>query len=169
MLSAYCIRYCNATWTEKKEGERKSRSRRAWDILDGEKRVRRCCGQRAESGDLELNNTVLLCTMFLLTSHDGHVSNCLHIMLWPLLALLYVPLCLAAQKSPHDQLVELAAAGNGIIRLNERTFDLLTSPNRDWSASIQLTALNPQRRCAPCKWVSSRPCPVLELNHSQGI
>ena len=107
--------------------------------------------------------------MFLLTSHDGHVSNCLHIMLWPLLALLYVPSCLAAPKSPHDQLVELAAAGNGIIRLNERTFDLLTFPNRDWSASIQLTALNPQRRCAPCKWVSSRPCPVLELNHSQGI
>ncbi|KIM65292.1 hypothetical protein SCLCIDRAFT_539085 [Scleroderma citrinum Foug A] len=72
-------------------------------------------------------------------------------MLWPLLALLYVPPCLAARKSPHDQLVELAAAGDGIIRLNERTFDLLTSPNRDWSASIQLTALNPQRRCAPCK------------------
>ncbi|KAL4067650.1 hypothetical protein J3A83DRAFT_4097088 [Scleroderma citrinum] len=70
---------------------------------------------------------------------------------WLVLALLYIPLCLAAQRSPHDELVELAAAGNGIIKLDERTFDLLTSPNRAWSASIQLTALNPQRRCAPCK------------------
>ncbi|KAG1715701.1 hypothetical protein ID866_1464 [Astraeus odoratus] len=67
-------------------------------------------------------------------------------MLWPLLALFCVPLCFAAQKSPREELVELAAAGNGIIRLNDRTFDLLTSPKRDWSASIQLTALNPQRR-----------------------
>ncbi|KAH7889676.1 hypothetical protein F5I97DRAFT_1801624 [Phlebopus sp. FC_14] len=72
-------------------------------------------------------------------------------MRWPLLALFHLPLCLAAKKSPHEELVELAAAGNGLIRLDERIYDLLTSPKRTWSASIQLTALNPQRRCAPCK------------------
>ncbi|KIJ69370.1 hypothetical protein HYDPIDRAFT_145351 [Hydnomerulius pinastri MD-312] len=72
-------------------------------------------------------------------------------MLWPLLALLYIPLCFAAKKSAHDELVELAAANNGVIRLDERTYDLLTSPKRTWSTAIQLTALNPQRRCTPCK------------------
>ncbi|KAI6005925.1 hypothetical protein EDD15DRAFT_2154727 [Pisolithus albus] len=72
-------------------------------------------------------------------------------MLRLVIALLCLPFCLAAQKSPRDELVQLAAAGNGVIRLDERTFDLLTSPNRDWSAAIQLTALNPQRRCGPCK------------------
>lgn len=72
-------------------------------------------------------------------------------MIWPLLALSLIPLCLAANNSPHDELVQLAAAGNGVIRLDERVFDLLTSPKRTWSASIQFTALNPQRRCAPCK------------------
>ncbi|KAF9227902.1 hypothetical protein BS17DRAFT_774472 [Gyrodon lividus] len=72
-------------------------------------------------------------------------------MFWPLLALLCIPLCLAAKNSPYEELVELAAAGNGVIRLDERVYDLLTSPKRTWSTSIQLTALNPQRRCAPCK------------------
>ena len=72
-------------------------------------------------------------------------------MIWPLLPLLLLPLSLAAKNSPHDELVQLAAAGNGLIRLDERVFDLLTSPKRTWSASIQFTALNPQRRCAPCK------------------
>ncbi|KAF9246503.1 hypothetical protein BU15DRAFT_40366 [Melanogaster broomeanus] len=72
-------------------------------------------------------------------------------MFWPLLALLYVPLCFAAKKSPREELVELAAAGNGVIRINDHVYDLLTSPKRTWSTSIQFTALNPQRRCAPCK------------------
>ncbi|KAJ8589594.1 hypothetical protein M405DRAFT_852110 [Rhizopogon salebrosus TDB-379] len=72
-------------------------------------------------------------------------------MLWPLLALLLLPFSLAVKQSAHEQLVELAAAGNGLIKLNEKTFDLLTSPKRDWSASVHFTALSPQRRCAPCK------------------
>ncbi|KAI6109004.1 hypothetical protein EV401DRAFT_2059780 [Pisolithus croceorrhizus] len=58
-------------------------------------------------------------------------------MLRLIIALLCLPFCLAAQKSPRDELVQLAATGNGVIRLDERTFDLLTSPNRDW--------------CGPCK------------------
>ncbi|KAG1756747.1 uncharacterized protein EDB91DRAFT_34069 [Suillus paluster] len=72
-------------------------------------------------------------------------------MLWPLLAFFLLPLSVAAKKSAHEQLVDLAAAGNGLIRLNEQTYDLLTSSKRDWSAAVQFTALNPQRRCAPCK------------------
>ncbi|KAG2134431.1 uncharacterized protein EDB93DRAFT_846975 [Suillus bovinus] len=72
-------------------------------------------------------------------------------MLWPLLALSLLPLSLAVQKSVHEQLVDLAAAGNGLIQLNEQTYDLLASPKRDWSAAVHFTALHPQRRCAPCK------------------
>lgn len=55
--------------------------------------------------------------------------------------------------TPHQQLVQLASAGNGIIRLNPDTFDLLTSPRRTWSATIQLTALDKRRRCNPCRLV----------------
>ncbi|KAF8136375.1 hypothetical protein EV363DRAFT_1395488 [Boletus edulis] len=66
-----------------------------------------------------------------------------------LLSLLLIPLSLAA--NPHDELVQLAKAGNGVIRLDERVFDLLTAPKRNWSASVHFTALNPQRKCTPCK------------------
>jgi len=53
--------------------------------------------------------------------------------------------------STQKQLVQLASTGNGIIRLNADTFDLLTSPRRTWSATIQLTALDKRRRCNPCR------------------
>ncbi|KAH9484269.1 Tumor suppressor candidate 3 [Psilocybe cubensis] len=64
-----------------------------------------------------------------------------------------------AATNTQQQLAQLAAAGNGIIKLNTETFDLLTAPKRTWSASIQLTALDSRRRCNPCKefnpsWVS---------------
>jgi oligosaccharyltransferase complex subunit gamma len=74
-------------------------------------------------------------------------------MRWTNLALLFLPFCLAATKqSPQEELAALAAAGNGDIRiLDERTFDLLTAPHRNWSAAIQFTALDKRRRCAPCK------------------
>ena len=55
--------------------------------------------------------------------------------------------------TPHQQLVQLASAGNGVIKLNPDTFDLLTSPRRTWSATIQLTALDTRRRCNPCRLV----------------
>ncbi|KAF8201821.1 oligosaccharyl transferase subunit OST3/OST6 family [Pholiota molesta] len=66
-----------------------------------------------------------------------------------LCALLSLPLSLAA--TPQEQLALLASAGNGVIKLNTETYDLLTSPKRTWSASIQLTALDTRRRCGPCK------------------
>lgn len=66
-----------------------------------------------------------------------------------LLALLALPLALAA--SSHRKLVDLATAGSGLITLDATTYDLITAPNRNWSVAIQLTALDPKRRCAPCK------------------
>lgn len=64
-----------------------------------------------------------------------------------------LPLAFAATKDIKSQLVSLAATGNGVIRLDASAFDLLTAPNRDWSASIHFTALDKRRRCAPCKCV----------------
>lgn len=74
-------------------------------------------------------------------------------MRWSSPALLFLPFCLAAvKKSPQEDLSALAAAGNGNIKiLDEKTFDLLTAPRRNWSAAIQFTALDKRRRCAPCK------------------
>ncbi|KAG6866928.1 hypothetical protein C0991_003844 [Blastosporella zonata] len=67
-----------------------------------------------------------------------------------LLALLSLPFCLAAVADPLQQLSELAAAGNGVIKLDSKSFDLLTSPQRTWSVSVQLTAMDPRRKCSPC-------------------
>lgn len=70
----------------------------------------------------------------------------------PFLSLLALPaIVLAAQDSPRQQLVKLAAKNNGVINLDAETFDLLTSPERDWSASIHFTALDKRRKCGPCK------------------
>lgn len=73
-------------------------------------------------------------------------------MLSSLLAPLFLVACALAAPSPHEQLVQLAAAGNGVIQLTADTFDLLTSPKRAWSVSVQLTALDNRRRCGPCKY-----------------
>ncbi|KAF8077932.1 oligosaccharyl transferase subunit OST3/OST6 family [Lyophyllum atratum] len=68
-----------------------------------------------------------------------------------LLALLSLPFYLAAAQDPYQRLTELAKAGNGLIKLDSNTFDLLTSPKRTWSVSVQLTALDKRRKCGPCK------------------
>jgi oligosaccharyltransferase complex subunit gamma len=69
----------------------------------------------------------------------------------------------AAQSDVHSQLVALAAANNGLIKLDATTYDLLTASKRSWSTSIQLTALDKRRRCAPCK--SARPLSALTSVH----
>ncbi|KAI0306559.1 oligosaccharyl transferase subunit OST3/OST6 family [Multifurca ochricompacta] len=58
---------------------------------------------------------------------------------------------LASKDSIHTQLVKLAAENNGVIKLDPKTYDLLSSPKRDWSASIHFTALDKRRKCTPCK------------------
>ncbi|ETW85897.1 hypothetical protein HETIRDRAFT_432477 [Heterobasidion irregulare TC 32-1] len=75
-------------------------------------------------------------------------------MLLSFLALLSLPVCLYAAKpsqQTHERLVKLAAENNGVIKLDTELFNLLTAPSRDWSSSIQFTALDKRRRCAPCK------------------
>src|ERR1700722_3830965 len=78
----------------------------------------------------------------------------------PLIVLLSLPLCLGSSAPSHsgapshsDQqlFAELAAANDGVIRLDDARFALLTSSPRNWSAAIQFTALDPRRKCFPCK------------------
>ena len=78
-------------------------------------------------------------------------------LLLPLLALLSLPFCIAASvESAREQLIKLAAANNGLIRLDDKSYALLTHPDRDWTSSVHFTALDPRRRCAPCKCVLHR-------------
>ncbi|CCM02365.1 uncharacterized protein FIBRA_04460 [Fibroporia radiculosa] len=73
-------------------------------------------------------------------------------MLLPLFALFFLPFCFAASAdAEHTKLVKLAAANNGVVRLDENIYNIITSPKRTWSASIQFTALDKKRRCSPCK------------------
>jgi hypothetical protein len=75
-------------------------------------------------------------------------------LLLPLLALW--PLFLrgvAASNGTLPQLVALAAAGRGAIKLDSTTFDVLTGANRSWSASVVFTSLDPRNGCEPCRSV----------------
>jgi len=74
------------------------------------------------------------------------------LLLAPLLALLLLPISLAASvEKDHAKLVELAAANNGVIPLDEVSFAALTNPKRTWTAAVQFTAMDKRRRCTPCK------------------
>ena len=90
------------------------------------------------------------------SSDTSHITTATSKMLWtPILALLLLPLTLvsASLEAEHDELVKLAAAGKGMINLDEHTFGLLTHPKRTWSAAIQFTAMDTRRKCSPCKCV----------------
>ncbi|KAJ6561665.1 oligosaccharyl transferase subunit OST3/OST6 family [Mycena capillaripes] len=56
----------------------------------------------------------------------------------------------AAFDDAHQKLVTIAAAGGGVIQLDTASYDLLTTANRTWSASIEFTALQTRDRCDPC-------------------
>ena len=93
------------------------------------------------------------------SSDTSRISQYIQLrMLWiPTLALLLLPFTLvsAALDAEQDKLIKLAAAGNGVIKLDEATFNLLTHPERTWSAAIQFTAMDSRRKCIPCKCVLS--------------
>ncbi|KAI0748221.1 oligosaccharyl transferase subunit OST3/OST6 family [Daedaleopsis nitida] len=73
-------------------------------------------------------------------------------LLLPLFALFSLPFCLAASAdAAYEKLLKLASNNNGLIKLDDASYNLLTHPQRTWSASVHFTALDPRRRCAPCK------------------
>ncbi|KAH9946035.1 oligosaccharyl transferase subunit OST3/OST6 family [Epithele typhae] len=73
-------------------------------------------------------------------------------LLLPFLSLLALPFCLAASAdSAYEQLTNLAKSNNGLIKLDDKSYGLLTHAKRNWTSSVHFTALDPRRRCAPCK------------------
>ena len=88
---------------------------------------------------------------FTLTSYTSTSTSTLSMRLTS--ALFFSLFAIVSALSSHQQLSNLAATSNGVITLDADSFDLITAPNRNWSAAIQLTALDPKRRCAPCKSV----------------
>lgn len=85
-------------------------------------------------------------------------------MLLPFFLLLALPaIVLAAKDGARQQFVKLAAENDGVVKLDTKTFDLITSPQRDWSASILFTALDKRRKCTPCRWVTAVFSPYSHL------
>jgi hypothetical protein len=75
----------------------------------------------------------------------------------------------SAAEASFATLSKLASsAPNGVIPLDAKSFDLLTSPHRNWTATIHFTALDPRRRCGPCKCVRSLSYCVMKLKNSVG-
>jgi len=66
------------------------------------------------------------------------------------LVLLLLPL-LSLAISAEDRFISQAKANKGLVVLDSKAFEQLTAPDRTWSATIQLTALGSNYRCAPCK------------------
>jgi len=53
----------------------------------------------------------------------------------------------------HAQLIDLAANNGGVVPINEVLFEQITAPNREWSVSLQFTAMAPNMKCIPCRYV----------------
>jgi oligosaccharyltransferase complex subunit gamma len=66
------------------------------------------------------------------------------------LASAFLPLSLAA-SNPQADLAKLAASNGGVIKLDQKSFDAITSPKRNWTAAVHFTAMDPRRKCNPCK------------------
>lgn len=67
-------------------------------------------------------------------------------------ALLALPaLCLAQAEDQAAKFAQLAASNGGVISLDTKLFRELTARDRQWSATIQLTALGAAFKCMPCK------------------
>jgi oligosaccharyltransferase complex subunit gamma len=69
-----------------------------------------------------------------------------------------------AASSPsalHTRLIDLAAKNGGLIPVDATLFEQITTNNRDWSVALQFTAMAPNMKCAPCRYVSSSSSPVV--------
>lgn len=66
------------------------------------------------------------------------------------LAVLSLGLLSVSAQSTAEDFATLAASHGGVIKLNSKTYDAITAPERDWSVVIELTALGTQVSCPPC-------------------
>lgn len=57
----------------------------------------------------------------------------------------------ASTEQTHQLLVDLAAKNAGIVPLDAGLFEKIVAKDREWSVSVQFTALSPTMKCAPCR------------------
>ncbi|KAH7103917.1 oligosaccharyl transferase subunit OST3/OST6 family [Auriculariales sp. MPI-PUGE-AT-0066] len=65
-------------------------------------------------------------------------------------ALSTLPLAAFAQTA-QEKFQALAAQNGGVVALDSKLFREITSKDREWSVTVQLTALGAAFKCAPCK------------------
>ena len=54
-------------------------------------------------------------------------------------------------ESSQEKFASLAQQNGGMVPLDSKLFREMTAKDREWSATIQFTALGAQFKCAPCK------------------
>jgi oligosaccharyltransferase complex subunit gamma len=54
-------------------------------------------------------------------------------------------------EADFKKLTALAAANDGVVKLDSALYDVITAKDREWSVAVQLTALGKEFKCAPCK------------------
>lgn len=84
-------------------------------------------------------------------SRLSHLTRQTVMLLWRILPALLAFPAVFATSDAHSRLVELSKASDGPLRLDDKLFNLMTAPDRTWSASIQFTAMDKRRRCSPCR------------------
>lgn len=97
-------------------------------------------------------------------------SSHFQMFLLPYIPLLFLASSIAKKSaktndSIKENLITLAAKNNGLIRLDDDMFNLITSPDREWSVIVQFTALTSSYKCEPCKYVIFQCCPAVLLMH----
>lgn len=65
------------------------------------------------------------------------------------LGLLALPLAFANPTT--EKLAELASKNGGVIKLDPALYEVITAPDREWNAVVQLTAMGSQFKCGPCQ------------------
>jgi oligosaccharyltransferase complex subunit gamma len=68
--------------------------------------------------------------------------------------LTFLLLAAAVWGAVPEEFLEKAAANGGVVRLDGISYDQLVTSDRDYSVSVQLTALGAQYKCLPCQHVA---------------
>lgn len=63
-------------------------------------------------------------------------------------------LAASSKSALHSQLIDLAAQNGGVVPIDAALFEQITIKERDWSIVLQFTAMAPNMKCTPCRYVS---------------
>lgn len=63
-------------------------------------------------------------------------------------------LAASSKSALHSQLIDLAAQNGGVVPVDAVLFEQMTEKDRDWSMVMQFTAMAPNMKCTPCRYVA---------------